>query len=685
MACCLLLVIAGLNLSAQVRPQEKRHKRDSVGTIVNLNETIFLQRDSIFTKSDTTIIIKEILVRHRDTLVAKKHVRISGKRKIFSKRDTLISIADTIVLSIDTVVSFNDRVLKKIEDFSKKDNLFSKMSRNIFVFEDKIAPVDSTYSVPAEQKQMGSQRYNRYNGKIIGNIDIEVLDVFGGTVNDPKRKAKSLLEKAGNFVHIQTHKSIIRNKLLFASNDKLNSLKIADSERLLRQTNFVYDAKIIVKPRAGNDTVDVIVLSQDVWSITGSANYDPAGNSKSISLQDANFLGLGQQIDNGLTLQKSLPSGFNYTGSYVVNNVYKTQSTAQIYYRYEHGEKKYGAGINREFLTPAMRWVGGVNYNRNQIYIIGLDSLRTPLGFNNQDLWLGYAAKTNHANAYNSDRVIMMARMLRTYYFERPDIRHAREYNNNYFYLTSIGYINRKFLKDNYIFRLGRTEDIPEGVLMTVTSGWQTGEGLSRPYFGALSTWSRYRNNIGYMYASAGIGAFADHLGWDDGSYYAKFLYYTPLMKLGDWKWRSFISARSTHVINSNPDVLINVNRENGLRGLNSGLLSGTNKFVLNYENDFFPDFNFLGFRFGMMFYADMAWISGNDKLFDKTNFYQGYGIGIRIRNEHLIFPMIQVLFGYYPNAGKVNQGEFEFFERTKYFYNFNDFEFLRPSTIPLN
>ena len=455
----------------------------------------------------------------------------------------------------------------------------------------------------------------------------------------------------------------------------------------------MYDAQIKIFPRLESDTVDVYVIVQDVWSITPGAGFSPgAAPATDINIRDVNFFGLGQDFYNTVKLKKTLPEKYNFTSVYTINNLYRTQSLAQLFYRFENGETRYGVGINREFISSAIKFAGVLNYTsyNNDKYvlqynILNPDSISTPLRYNYQDVWIGYANRPSKKSDFGSDRFVIGARVQRTQYTNRPITRLKNQFLNNNFYLFNLGYVERTFFKDNYIFRLGRTEDIPEGTLVVLTTGYQYGENLRRPYYGILSTWSRYVKKAGYFYASAGIGAFRSNKFWEEGSYYAKGLYYTPLIRLGTWKLRNFISVRGTHAIKQQPGVFTDVNSDNGLRALNSILLKGTDKLAINIENDFFPDFNFIGFRMGFIIFTDLAWIGNQEKLFDKSNFFQGYGIGLRIRNENLVFSMFQFLFGIYPGAERLDQNNLHFFDRTKYFYNYDDLGISRPSVIPLN
>jgi len=45
----------------------------------------------------------------------------------------------------------------------------------------------------------------------------------------------------------------------------------------------------------------------------------------------------------------------------------------------------------------------------------------------------------------------------------------------------------------------------------------------------------------------------------------------------------------------------------------------------------------------------DFGWISEGGPIFDPGNFFTGLGLGVRIRNESLLFSTLQIRLAYYP------------------------------------
>jgi hypothetical protein len=394
-------------------------------------------------------------------------------------------------------------------------------------------------------------------------------------------------------------------------------------------------------------------------------------------------------VGGSLKLDSRVPKGYNYSMNYALNNIYKTLISASLYNVFQNGQTQYGGGISRDFISPAIKWAGGANFSYNRLFaerMLADSTIRTEsLNFNQQDIWLGYSARLLNQNddRYKGNRLITSVRLIHTNYFERPPISDSSTYRyfSSNFYMGSIGYINRRYYKDNYIFRFGRTEDIPAGSMIAFTGGVERREVGQRPYFGVMTAWSKYSNKYGYFYTGAGAGGFYEN-GWSQALIYSRTLYFTPLLELGSWSWRNFCGIRYTHGYSQLPGAAVTINKTSGIRGINLPL-SGNQKIVLNYETNLFPPLNLIGFRMAFVLFTDLAWITDGGKLIDRHNFYPGCGLGIRFRNDHLIFNTIEFLFGYYPNVGKLGKNPYQFFNTQKSFYNFNDFQFSRPDVIP--
>ncbi|MGB3617848.1 MAG: hypothetical protein WBA12_06990, partial [Catalinimonas sp.] len=88
----------------------------------------------------------------------------------------------------------------------------------------------------------------------------------------------------------------------------------------------------------------------------------------------------------------------------------------------------------------------------------------------------------------------------------------------------------------------------------------------------------------------------------------------------------------------------------NTLRGVARGQVRGNKRVVLSAESVLFTPFNLLGFRTAPFVFADFSVVVPNNRRLFTGPLYQGWGLGLRIRNEHLAFNTFQLRLAWYPN-----------------------------------
>ncbi|MDE5636457.1 MAG: hypothetical protein K2I43_00305, partial [Alistipes sp.] len=71
----------------------------------------------------------------------------------------------------------------------------------------------------------------------------------------------------------------------------------------------------------------------------------------------------------------------------------------------------------------------------------------------------------------------------------------------------------------------------------------------------------------------------------------------------------------------------------------------GTNRAVLNTETVVFTPYQPLGFRIAVVAFADFGLLGFSPNIFDNS-FYNTLGMGLRIKNERLIFSTINLRIG---------------------------------------
>jgi len=574
-----------------------------------------------------------------------------------------------------------ETVVQAVKDYSEENNLLSKLVKSVLVQDDELL---HTIAPDPYRKKI-----RQYTGKFIRNIDIEVLDAFGGSVDHPKDSVRSWLEETGNSVHLKTKGWIIKDMLIFTEGDKFIPFDVKESERIIRLSPYIYDVRIIPqKIRNNPDSVDVIVYVQDKWSINASISVRPSQKDGSVSFSDLNFLGFGNEFKGGLTADPNLPKGWDWNASYTVNNIENAFLSSTVNYASDQLHEQYGVSIGRDFFSPIIDWAGGIAQNwvntRYPQYLNSSGIVET-VRYDQQDYWLGYAFdfKKVDTTKENQNKFNVAGRITRTVYSQKPILDSVDLFQNSTFFLGRIGFANRTFYEDQYVFGLGVTEDIPLVQMMAVLFGYDEGSNSSRPYYGIQSGYSLHDDSLGYLYGGFQFGAFQSQGKWLNRSALLDLLYFSNLHAVGNWKWRFYVGSNYSYSFDPlSPVGILSINNENGLRGYSDNYLRGAKKQLLNYEGDFFSPLKLFGFKLAIIMFADFGMISPNDQSIFSSKVFQGYGVGFRIKNEHLIFPAFQFMFGYYPNIYQADGVRYALFHEGAAYYQFNKFQFSSPATV---
>ncbi|MHC2990431.1 hypothetical protein OB13_02095 [Pontibacter sp. HJ8] len=599
---------------------------------------------------------------------------ICQAQQVPTRQDTLVAPADT------TFRKFDDRVMNNLRELSKRKTIMGKLLKAILVFDRKD---EEALGLDAELIQ---REYERHNYKIVRRINIMTLDALGYSINDTTRVPRNFLEKAGNSLHAKTRRSLVRNKLLFQTLEPLEPLALVESERLLRQTDYLLDARIIVDERTTTeDSVDVFVITKDIFSLGGSGSYSPSSGSGRVSLRELNFLGLGHQVRGLYRFNMDRPRSWEVAAGYTIENISNTYIRSELNYVNENFYKEKSAFLRRDFFSTTTKYAGalGIAQVEERLLLPSTpeDTVQrfTDLSYNRQDFWLGRSFKFKSYNlGYEPrGRVIAGLRLINTNYGVKP----SDAYQDNIMILGSLGYSVRRYYKDRFLYGFGRTEDVPAGTLISATYGYEKGKLFDRRYLGLDLSVARYTPTFGYLYGRAGYGSFLRGSKLEQGVLELESLYFTRLYEKGNWKLRHFVTGHGTIGLNRNPEELLSINNEDGLRGFRSDLLRGNRRIVLNYEANLYTPFSLFGFRLATLAFLDVGWLSSGKKSSPLQNKpYKGFGVGIRFRNEYLSFSTIQILVGYYP---KIPHNEdfsnFKVYESSRPFYDFADFRFERP------
>jgi len=501
-----------------------------------------------------------------------------------------------------------------------------------------------------------------FEGKYIRQILINHVG-FERSLTDSTKNVKNTLVRIGNALHSNSKEWMIRDHVFFREKKPLNPYLLADNERYLRDLNFIVDARIYVVPLSSTqDSVDVLVVTRDVFSIGGS--FSPRGvNETKFRIYDANFLGWGQRVQFNGHYDPDRDPNFGYEfyyqksslGGSLVNVLagYTQLNTGSSYGN--EWEEAYYLRLDRPLVSPYSRIAGGLEWSRNwsKNFYSAADSVFRTYRYNVRDVWLGYniGARRNHKNR---SRHFISARVFEQTFSKKPlqsqDIMNPT-FNSRTFVLGQFTFFKQEFYKTQYVYGFGRTEDVPYGHNMSLLAGWQNLLSLQRAYVGFDAEKSFFHSGGNFYTLSFRIGGFPYQGRWEDAALLLSGDLFSRLKQTKRFLIRQSVVLDFAYVFNQRTNTLLDINNTFGLEGFRADSLLGTKRLHAGYEIVLYSRWSVLGFKLAPIMFADVGMIAPQDRtLFYDAPFF-GLGTGIRTRNENLIFGTIELKFIYYPRT----------------------------------
>jgi hypothetical protein len=549
-----------------------------------------------------------------------------------------------------------------------------------------------------EVKEIETNPFTPYEGMVIRKIIVRQLDILGESVYDTTRKGNQLERFLSKSMHTNTRERIIRKSfLLFTEGDEIKAQVLKDNERLLRKNKTIVDARILVVPRTDVTwQADVIVLIQDSWSLNFSGGFS-SFKRFNLGLENVNVNGTthSQLTRIRWDAKDTLNAKIQFRTVYTVPYIGKTFITGQASFIWERDLKEQSIRFSRAFLTTETKYAGAAEAGHTRLgqYKRRVDNTeitipRFETSYNYYDIWLGRAYKFPFKNTILSDnsRLVTAIRYNRYSYGDRPEVSPDlnKIYWNRSAILLSLGYSNRNYKRDVLIYGFGRTEDVPVGNLFALTVGQEHTEFGQRGYTGLQYAVGKYMPaNLGYMYLLFNAGTYYKNGKTQQGVISSQLNYISNLIPFRYSFFRQFVTIRNTYGIARDPFDYLNISRDQGIRGISSDQLIGTKRFTLGTETVFFSDKSLLGFRIAYFAFIDLGLVNSNNHSLWSGPIYQGYGFGLRLRNENLTFNTLQLRLGYYPNIPD-NHAPFRFAAEGNVPLRLRDFDISAPSIVPL-
>jgi hypothetical protein len=503
--------------------------------------------------------------------------------------------------------------------------------------------------------------FTDYEGKIIRTIHLKKLDAFGTSVYDTLITAQSRLEKVLNTTHVNTHNKIIRNYLLIDEGDPLNPRTLSDNEKLLREISIFEDARFYVHEIPGNDSVDLVLAIKDIFPLGIDLTIKKLSNSKA-RLYNKNLLGLGNQLEQSMEYDtRDKPHFYLTKGAYTLRNIRGTFIDAKSYWRVQPDARGLGMDVVKPFITPETRFGGGIKIEKLwKNFLEGTNSIKADIPYLHYDIWAGYAPVV--------ERFSNLATPLRMQAYFLGRINKVAYYNsiatNDSLYpghynfsrkLVSIGLLWSGYVRRNMILGFGRTEDIPVGALIETTFGRSDSDRETGFYTGIRTSKGINLNSGAHIFTSLGVGGFWDDKKFTNGALNINTVLISKLYQSGPNRIRIFGAANYTLGINRDGAQLLEITPDQFPTTYNHFSQKGQERLNFKTETVVFTPIYLLGFRIAFYGFGELAFIANKPGKLFRSSALPAVGLGIKVRNEHLVFSTFRIGFTWYPVANDKN------------------------------
>lgn len=470
------------------------------------------------------------------------------------------------------------------------------------------------------------------NKATIGKITIIRSNVF----DLEKEEENIALFRLANSLHIVTQESTIRNQLLFETGDYYSQQIIEESERILRNTKYLYDAEIRAVDYHDN-VVDIEVITRDVWTLTGSINFSREGGSNTLSaeIEESNLLGLGKKlklktgsdVDRNETLLK-----------YSDSQVFGTRSKVTMLYNDKSDGVTETFEYERPFYSLHSKWSLGLLLSNDKridpIYEFGEvvnefehkeEKISVFFGLSE-----GYLNKHVYRWRFGFDKERINFEPSPDY----PGMPYPEDRDFRYPWVSLEIYEDR-VIKTHHVNQIRRTEDLNLGDELNFKLGWSTqhfdAENDGIVYDMSANMAFRSETNNLLLFKPFWSGRYADRNSENNRlGFESKF--YTPVF--GDHVFYMSLSANVVKDPYLEEQLLLG--GDNGLRGYPLRFQTGDRSYLFTMEQRFYTQWHWFQLAYvGALVFLDIgrAWDPDAPQNVN-TRELKDVGMGLRLASS---------------------------------------------------
>jgi hypothetical protein len=309
-------------------------------------------------------------------------------------------------------------------------------------------------------------------GATVGAIEIERLPVFPDTTS--KRLPWTL--RLANRVHVRTRESVIRDEILFEEGMPLDTLRLRESERLLRRRGIFEAARVRRAGTTGAGGDSIRIRTQDLWTLAVLLSYEKQDRLKTFlfGIEESNVFGTGNEVRWTQVLSTDRDG---LLAGLTIPRLAGTRAGAALSYVDLDDVRSRSAAIGHEPETMFDRWgyglIGFRTRGEQRFYRRGEETGASPF---REEAFGAHVGRFHGRGRLGGYGLGWVERTLEPRSEPRAERQgdpmppaHVRRFHRGP--ILYLGAMGRRFVKTSNLDRYGTTEDLPLGWAAQVAAG----------------------------------------------------------------------------------------------------------------------------------------------------------------------------------------------------------------------
>ncbi|MBQ4862265.1 hypothetical protein J8L98_11255 [Pseudoalteromonas sp. MMG013] len=466
-------------------------------------------------------------------------------------------------------------------------------------------------------------------GKTITAIKLQQLNVFDTSLPEEDNP----VFRFANRTHITTKPNVIMALLLFEQGDDYSIKKVVESERLLRQQSYLYDARIYADENC-DGTINITVVTRDLWTLLPDLSFSRSGgeNSSRIGFRESNLFGWGKRLSLTHTKDQDR-SGYLFV--YDDPNILSTRYRGRVEYADNDDGSRHYVGVNYPFFSTDTPYSYGIlNYKdeRNEsLYQDGETISEFSQHSDISQIYFGHAQQLNNN---------WTQRLTLGYQYDQQTFKKlanttlplAHNRTLSYPYIQG-QWLEDKFIKVRNFDSIYRTEDLNLGWNINALLGYSD------------KALSDNDNHFIYQFSASKAHYTSDHSLWrinlslsgqwnSQANTARNFVtqvgaqYYLNTTIQDSW----YANIQLRFAKNLTADQQLTLGGETGLRGFPINYQHGSKSVLVNIERRYYWEYDLLQlFKVGGAVYFDIGRVRGNTLVHSDPNYLKNLGAGLRL------------------------------------------------------